>query len=410
MEQQVKELQISDLVLWTENPRDPINPKATDQEIVNKALNGSRSKWTLDKLAKEMGAFYDFSELPTVVYKDNKPIVYDGNRRMILAKIKHGLVSIPNGTELSLPEIPKKIPCNVCSEKIALINVFRKHSDSGSWQPLERDIFLHHFMGEEKSTFYILEEDTQIISSNPHLNQRFVKEEIFKPEILNDLGFDIRNGKLFSVHDNTQARSILTDISAKIANKEISTRHNRGKVIEVLDPENQKLIEQNKDNKLRKAIIKFNSNIRTTDLRQSKRSSINKNELFGGKLFLRIGEVSDLYRDISDLYHYYLKYKNTLSASFPSLIRMSLRLLCESAAKDANKKLDKYLTEHYTVAKKSVDQDVKTMLSNHNVNEKSIIQLLHTGAHHYTASNNIEQTIALSIIIGAIISLTHGKA
>jgi len=117
-----------------------------------------------------MGDYYDFSELPTVVYHGKKPIVYDGNRRIVLGKIKHGYVTIPKGTVIQIPNFPENIPCNVCTKKIALNNVYRKHSDSGSWQPLERDIFLHKFMGEEKSPFLILEEDTAIISKNPHLN------------------------------------------------------------------------------------------------------------------------------------------------------------------------------------------------------------------------------------------------
>ena len=38
MDQEVKYISIQDLVLWTENPRDPIDENATDQDIVNRAL------------------------------------------------------------------------------------------------------------------------------------------------------------------------------------------------------------------------------------------------------------------------------------------------------------------------------------------------------------------------------------
>lgn len=68
MSQKVEYINIRDLVLWTENPRDPIDPNATDQDVVDRALDDKLSKWTLAKLAKEMGDYYDFSELPTVVY------------------------------------------------------------------------------------------------------------------------------------------------------------------------------------------------------------------------------------------------------------------------------------------------------------------------------------------------------
>ena len=88
---------------------------------------------------------------------------------------------------------------------------------------------------------------------------------------------------------------------------------------------------------------------------------------------------------------------------------MALRLLCETAAKDKNMKFDTYLKRNFNDAKQTLNQDIKTTLANQNVTEKSIIQLLHTGAHSYGSSNNMEQTIALSIIIGAAITITHGK-
>lgn len=189
MNQEVIYINIKELVLWTENPRDPIDENATDQDIVDKALDDQFYKWNLAKLAKEMGDYYDLSELPTVVYHGQKPVVYDGNRRIILGKIKHGFVVPSKPTNIQIPYFPEEIPCNVCTEKIALNNVYRKHSDTGSWQPLERDIFLYKFMEEEKSAFLILEEDTRIISANPHLNKGFVKDEIFKEENLKSMGF-----------------------------------------------------------------------------------------------------------------------------------------------------------------------------------------------------------------------------
>ncbi len=411
MKQEVKYINIKDLVLWTENPREPINASANDQEIVDRALDDGLSKWTLSKLAKEMGEYYDLSELPTVVYHGKKPVVYDGNRRMILGKIKHGLVSIGKRESIALPDFPEEIPCNVCIQKIALQNVYRKHSDSGSWQPLERDIFLHKFMGKEKSPFLILEEDTGIISANPHLNQVFVRDEIFKEEKLKSLGFDIHNGKLRSVHSDEEAHVILSDISQKIKNKGITTRVNRGMVVEVLEPTSQQLIDQNKNNRSHLSRVKF-GNDKNEEIvqRQSKRTRKKDSELFGGKLYLRMGDVSNLYRDITDLYQFYAENKDGLSQTFPGLIRMSLRLLCETAAKeDNNKKLENYLKGNFEEAKKTLDQNIKTTLSNQNVHEGSLVQLLHTGAHNYQSSNNIHQTIALSIIVGAIITNTHGK-
>lgn len=305
MNQKVEYINIKNLVLWTENPRDPIDPNATDQDVVDRAFDDKLSKWTLSKLAKEMGDYYDFSELPTIVYHGKKPVVYDGNRRMILGKIKHGLVTIPEGTPIELPDIPEEIPCNVCSRKIALNNVLRKHSDSGSWLPLERDVFLHKFMGNEKSAFLVLEEDTGIISSNPHLNKRFVKEEIFRDDILNVMGFSIKNGKLNSVHSDEEASTILSDISIKVRDNIISTRENRGKVVEVLDPISQRLIDENKNNRSHRSQVRFGPKTQPPNLKLTRRTQKRESKLFGGKLYLRLGEVSNLYRDIEDLYGFY---------------------------------------------------------------------------------------------------------
>jgi hypothetical protein len=88
---------------------------------------------------------------------------------------------------------------------------------------------------------------------------------------------------------------------------------------------------------------------------------------------------------------------------------MSLRLICEAAEKDVNGRNLNFLKEKFSSAKDNLSQDIKTTLSNQNVTEDSIIRLMHTGAHNYQSSNNMEQTIAISIIIGAILTITHGK-
>lgn len=411
MSQEVKTLKLADLILWTENPRDPIDQKATDQEIVDRALTDDRSKWSLPKLAKEMGSHYDYSELPTVVFHGKKPVVYDGNRRIILGKIKHNLVAVEGFDTSIVPEFPSEIPCNVCSKEIALQNVYRKHADTGSWQPLERDIFLHKHMKQEKTPFLAIEENTGIISANPHLNQRFVKEEIFREDILNKLGISLAEGKILSKHSPTETQAILDDISSKVKNKTISTRHNRGKVLEVLDPASQRVIEEHKKNKPREIDIKKGAAQieKATLQKKSRRTKPKDIELFGGPLYLRIGSISDLYRDILDLHSFYLNKKGSLSISFASLIRMALRLLSESAANDCHQNMAHYVKSRFKTAKETLDQDVKTTLSNNNVTETSIVQLLHTGAHNYTASSNMDQTIAISIILGAILTLSHGK-
>lgn len=411
MSQQIKDIDINELVLWTENPRDPIESNASDQEIADRAWKDENEKWNLLKLAKDMLTHYDLSELPTVVYHGDKPIVYDGNRRMILAKLKHDCVKLDGFDKSKLPSIPRKIPCNVCSQQIAVQNVFRKHGDSGSWSPLDRDLFIHKFMGEPKSTFLKLDEETGLISSNPHLNKVFVKDEIFKNEKLKELGFEFEGDNLRSRHSEEEAKSILDDISRKVYSKVIDTRKNRGKVFEILDKENRQLVTKNSGKPLAKVSLTPSPIPTATQAtkRQAPRTKRKSPEIFDGTLYLKAGQVSDLYRDIYDLYQHYIKYKEDFSQYFPSLIRMSMRLLAEAAATDLKTNLGTYLKSNFKKAKETLDTDTKTTLSTQNVTESTIEQLLHIGAHNYSAANNLEQTLAVSIILGKILEITHGK-
>ena len=304
MSQEVQILKVKDLVLWTENPRDPIDSNAKDQDIANKAWVDKHDKWELLKLAKEMRTHYDFSELPTVVFHGEKPVVYDGNRRIILAKIQHDYVSLEDFDKSQLPEIPLKIPCNVCTKDIAILNIFRKHADSGSWPPLDRDLFLHKYMNKPKSTFLRLDEETGLIRKNAHLNKVFVKKEIFSDEKLKDLGFDFKNEKLISKHSDKEATSILQDISEKVGLKKITTRINRGRVLDVLDKSNRAYIAKNAKNNFRNTFVKSNTSDTETKKRKSPRTKKKHPELFNGVLYLKSGQVSDLYRDVADLYDY----------------------------------------------------------------------------------------------------------
>lgn len=130
---------------------------------------------------------------------------------------------------------------------------------------------------------------------------------------------------------------------------------------------------------------------------------------FGGALSLKPGHINNIYRDIEALYEAYRSKKVTLSDDFIVIFRMSLRMLAETAAQEIRKELKSYLTENYDRAKSTLDQNQKTSLSNQGVDKGKIIQLLQTGAHNYHNSRNEEQAVALSVILGAILSITHGK-
>lgn len=423
MNQEIKYIRIRDLVLWTENPRDPISPNASDQDVVNRALLNNDGTWDIEKLAKNMGEFYDFSELPTVVYEDEKPIVYDGNRRIILGKIYHGLVE--SDVEMDyLPEFPSEIPCNVCTKTIALKSILRKHGDSGSWKPLERDFFINRYNLGDKSDFLIIDESTGIISENPILNQGFVRKEILNPSNLAKLGMKIEAGVLVSKHSKAELRAIFDDIINQIRNKKITTRNSRGKSFEVLSQKTKDIIENNRDKDYSLAPHLAKVELDATSIsntgqnednsvsqhvaRKTKRITEPDIPFFGKDLYLKKGNVNNLYRDILDLHRFYKSQK--LTKSFSSILRMALRLLCETA-NSSRKSSDvrPYVMQYFDDAKKQLDQNQKTLLASQNVTKDSLTQLLQTGAHGYRSSQNYEQTLAISIILGAMLTLSHGK-
>ena len=408
MEQKIVELKISDLVLWTENPRDPIDANAKDQDIVDVAVVDKSGLWKLSSLASQMGGYYDYSEIPIVVFEDGKPIVYDGNRRVILAKLAKGLVSTSTVIK-NLPSVPDLIPCNVCDKATAIKSVLRKHGSTGSWRPLERDKFIYKYQGGVKSDFIIIDEATGIISSHEKMNQGFVKNEVFSPSNLSKLGMRINDGRLESQHEKDELNVILEDLCSKVERDFLSTRKSRGDVISVLDDKNKQLIEDNKDNAFE--VAGYSSiESKSTEIqskRRTKRTRVEPLQIFGKPLTLKGGDVNNLYRDICDLNSFYKMNKSHLSASFTVLIRMSLRLLCETASGDQG--IPEYVRMYFNNAKKNLSKDEKTLLSNHNVKENSIVQLLQTGAHNYSASQNLDQTIAISIILGAMIQLSHNK-
>lgn len=396
--------------MWTENPRDPIDENALDQDIVDRAISDDGNKWRLSFLAKNMGQFYDLSELPTVVYKSGKPVVYDGNRRMILAKIQHELVTVEN-LDFDIPLIPRRIPCNVCSEEIALQNVLRKHGGSGSWSPLERDIFLHKHLKRPKSVFLIFDEQTQLISKNPLLNRGFVKKEILQEGKLQTFGFQVNeNEELLTSHDNREALLVLNNIVDTINDGTVSTRKNRGNILESLDIDVQKIIEKNARKKPHLTKIDFSTAAQAGKIqRRTRRTKKRDSELFNGRLYLKSGDVNNLYADILTLHDFYSGKKEELSPTFPSLIRMSLRLLCETASGGGKKGIDRYVQANFSKAKATLDQNTKTTLHMLNITETSLVTKLHVGAHNYSAANNMEETLGVSLILGAMLTISHGR-
>ena len=433
--QEIRKIKIEKLCLWSENPRDPINIKCTDYEIIKQAVEDKKSKWNLQKMLKEMGNHYDFSEIPTIVEVDGKYVVYDGNRRLAVLKYLQSqkLYSSFGGGlffKLEPKELRelKEIPCNICSREIALDNIERKHINNGSWGALERDYFLFEHRRQKKSIFLMFEEATGLISKNNKLNQGFVKKEVLTDINLKDIGFRIENDKLVSIYEIQDTKEILNKLVELIKTGKISTRNDSQKgsirvtsgnlktTIKNLDPAfniNINSFDEAKAKKITRNLLEEEIRIISEEQKKIRKTSREKGEIqifFGKELVLKKGDTNSIYMDILDLHNFYLKNIEKLSKNFPAIIRMILRLLVESATSE-NQKIADYVNKNFSEAKKSLTQDQKTTLSNNNITEaQNLIQLLQSGAHDYANSANFEQTIAMSIIIGAMLNITHLKS
>ena len=414
MSQKIENIKVKDLVLWTENPRDPISSSASDSDVIARAVNDPRNKWDLNKLAREMGPYYDMSELPIVVYKNGKPIVYDGNRRVVLAKIKLGFVIADNLT-CELPDVPSELPCNVCSEDVALSSVYRKHVKlRNSWDALERDIFANKYLKEPKSAFLKFDEGTGgFISKNPEMNQGFVRKEVLTENLLSQMGFEFDGDKLFTRHTDEEVKVLLDNVLEKIKAKEIWTRGEyRGKPLDVLDQRVKDIINSNKNRELRAYTPASEKKSKDEDhTRKTRITKPSKIEYFGEKLILKPGDVNNLYSDILALSNVIRGGKVVFSSCAYGLLRMSLRLLCETASKELGySDIKEYINKYYPAAKKTLSQDIRTFLSSNNVTGDSLTQLMHTGAHNYISSTSADQALCISIILGAMLKISHGRS
>lgn len=409
--QKIEEISISDMVLWTENPRDRIDPGADNQAILNMSLTGRSNKWKLKSLANKMGEYYDFSEIPTIVYHDNSPVVYDGNRRVILGLLSLGILKPPSPLNFTLPAYPDYIPCNVCPKETALENVYRKHAETGSWDPLERDIFLHRHMGEEKSDFLVINDSTGLIDQYGELNAGFVKDEVLSRNTLGKLGFWVKNGELYTCHSDSDATRILGSVARLVIEKEITTRKNRGKTIERLPPEEIERVKKADFGRRRRLSSRHaKKNLSQVTPSRTRRTKKDGHEIFGRPLILKRGQVNDLYRDICDLFGYYSNRRTSLSKGFPALLRMAMRLIVDTARSDFQlDKIDDYVNQFFRKGKKCLSTDEKTLLHAHNVNESTLVNLLHIGAHSYSNARNFDQTIAISLIVGQMLQASHGR-
>lgn len=437
--QQIVDIPIDSLVLWSENPRDPISGEVDNFAIIENALHGAKSStdWKLGDLAANMGNTYDCSELPTVVYNEklDKYIVFDGNRRIALALIeRYGLP----GLEVQLPLFPReKIPCNVCDRRTAIEHVFRKHGESGSWGVYERDVFASRYMDEPKSVLVRLEELIGAISKYPQLNQVYVRDDVLNVKHLREFGLN-PDAVDYGVPPDV-LEDFVREIALAIDRKLINTRGGRNNPLDHIDSSILERIEESKtgygnakseelpfeeSRSLRESNGKIKTSCETASKGKSgkshKRTRTVKSkspQVFGGILRLRPGDTNNLYRALDELWRQYEGGRIVSHEAFPGIFRAGLRLLVECAAQEkcqGKKALDEYIescgnTAWSALRNESAGNEMVTYLSSNSVTKDKLHSLLHTGAHCYSSSGNREQALALSVYVGAMLTISHGR-
>ena len=352
--------------------------------------------------------------------------------------IKHNekyLKLLPSSARRKLEgfDVDKKLYCDVCTEATALKLIIRKHADSGSWKPIQQGLFRMRYMGESPSILLQINSLTDgAIEKSKMLNQRFVEEEVFTRSHLESLGISIEGDSIMSAYTKDELVSILRDIFKLIEKGDISTRKRPalGKLPSSLSERSQALCSSKKDQPrvytekyvpIEPAPIEEGAREeKTVPKKRTPRSKMYETPLFGGPLTLKDSPVNNLYIEVEALDKLITKNVGKgLTEDAYVVIRMALRLLCETAWKDLKKEgLEQYLKDYFKSAKAKLSKGEKT-LSSKNLSEedpkslethKQLLSLLNDSAHTYDESTrNYKQTVAMSVMVGAILSCSHGK-
>jgi hypothetical protein len=252
-----------------------------------------------------------------------------------------------------------------------------------------------------------------MIEKTPNLNQRHVRDEVLTEQNLADIGLRFQDSKLLSKHSPKETEQILQAI-ANVIGVVQTTRNDRGELRGPIESLVGTIITANENKEFKPVSIAQDIKGTKTPKANPKRTRRTKDDLsiplFGGGLYLKPGHVSNIYRDICDLDGFYNKNKGSLSETFPALIRMSLRLLCEATSKQLNTRgMSEFLNKNFPMAKKQLNQNQQTFLHNQSVTSTNIVGMFETAGHNYSGMSNYQQTIAMSLVLAPLITQFFGK-
>lgn len=437
---------INKLFLWDENARFPdLMSGENEKTLIRHFLKHEDTK--ILELAKRIAEDIDLPQLEKlVVYFDGENyFVREGNRRLTaykllcnpeLADTKENVqyfqtlrgtlkLQIHEGWALECLVFETEEQCDRFINRKHI-----QHNNEVHWQDTERANYKIR-SGNGKKSDHIKKELRKIIV-NLEIPKE-IKEAVLgkgyvttlwriltsKPaEIKYGYGFDNDNKlKIKNKSFQDELEAIIVDIY----NKTITSRtHNRNNEIEkyineiddIYINKNKMWIEDFKASPIQTSLV---NEVPEKVQYESKRKTPTTKErgmpFFGGKLFLQKGDVNNLYSDISRVYCLYQSRNNEFSEAFPLIIRASLRLLVERASGNSTTNgVRDYVDTNFAVAKKELTKDEKNFLSLHHIKEATDLKsLLECGGHGYSASKDMQQTIAMSTIIGKMLMMTHSK-
>jgi hypothetical protein len=437
---------VATLELDLQNPRLPKHVR--DQNDITQVRNYLLDKEDVLRIAKNIANNgYHRSAVAIVCKENGRTIVLDGNRRLAacqfllkpeLATNARDKKELEELSKITNKQELKNVKIAIApSRKEAEKEIWDIHVNQllKPWQVLQK---LRMYRNLIDSGEYDINSASAEYGVSPAQFKKELEKLFFYEQILEQIRTDKDEDELLKSGFNKIDRLILSTNGKKLLNYStnnkgditFANRNESDKKLKLLVPyitdphkvpaqATQEWLVENVFSKLDRSFSsgqkipkeeKNKTEIPTVPPQRKTAREKNKTQaMFGQDLVLKKGDTNNIYTDIVDLYEFYSKNTSKLSKNFPALIRMSLRLLVESAVVKT-KDIADYVNTNFENAKKQLSQDQKTTLANNSITSaKSLIQLLQSGAHNYTNSANLEQTIGMSIIIGAMLNITHKK-
>jgi len=414
-----KTIKVTEINLDQENPRFP--PVNSQRDALYAMLDDQGDK--LIKLALDIYQNGLNPSVKLIVFKDGKQFIDgDGNRRLTALKILEtpsladAFPKVRKGIETILKrpgEVPTEVGCVIFQDRASArhwISVNHGGEQEGrgqiNWNAEQKNRFERKPSIGLEALDLLTHKNLITSDDKSQVNKSTLDRLLSYKEVKTDLSIT-KKGDHFKFGNVEDLRKVVLSLRGKAVDAVYTAERGKDFVQDVIASHSASPVETSQHPPLGSTDPRSGEPGRGN---RSPRENMSVLPIFGGKLSLRKGHVNNLYRDLESLYSYFCANRTQLSTDFVAIVRMSLRLLTETAASDMKKaRIDDYVADYFDQAKRSLDRNTKTYLSSHSVDKNTIIKLLHTGAHKYSSSNNEEQTLAISVVLGAMLSISHGK-